>query len=189
MSNINNLPKKEILLNKVYRLAFKYEQEHHYCSQCTVAALLEVFQIKSEELFSTSFALGGGLANTCEGTCGALAGGAMIISYFYGRRRKEFFEGIPNKKANYLTKELYDRFIQEYGSCLCKDVQKKIFGRSFNFWDEKEKELFEASGGHIDKCPTVVAKTAQWTFKIIKEEINKSKEKRKGYEDKQRTEN
>jgi len=140
MSNINNLPKKEILLNKVYRLAFKYEQEHHYCSQCTVAALLEVFQIKSEELFSTSFALGGGLANTCEGTCGALA-------------------------------------------------EKKIFGRSFNFWDEKEKELFEASGGHIDKCPTVVAKTAQWTFKIIKEEINKSKEKRKGYEDKQRTEN
>jgi len=113
MSNINNLPKKEILLNKVYRLAFKYEQEHHYCSQCTVAALLEVFQIKSEELFSTSFALGGGLANTCEGTCGALAGGAMIISYFYGRRRKEFFEGIPNKKANYLTKELYDRCTKE----------------------------------------------------------------------------
>jgi len=186
MSNINNLPKKEIsiLLEEVYRLAFKYEQEHHCCSQCTVAALQEVFQIKSKVLFSTSFALGGGFANTCEGTCGALAGGAMIISYFYGRRRVEFFKGIPNKNANYLTKKLYDRFIQEYGSCLCKDVQKKIFGRSFNFWDEEEKELFEKSGGHIDKCPSVVAKTAQWTFKIIEEEINKSKEKRKGYEGK-----
>ena len=91
---------------------------------------------------------------------------------------------IPNEKANDLTKELYDRFVQEYGSCLCKDVQKKIFGRSFNFWNKKEKELFETSGGHIDKCPAVVAKTAQWTFKIIEEEINKSKEKRKGYEGK-----
>ena len=184
MSNINNLAKKEILLEKVYQLAFDFEKEHHCCSQCTVAALQEVFQIKSEELFLTSFSLGGGLADTCKGTCGALAGGAMIISYFYGRRRVEFFKGISNKKANYLTKELYDKFVQEYGSCLCKDVQKKIFGRSFNFWDEKEKELFEKSGGHIDKCPAVVAKTAQWIFKIIEEEMNKNREKRKEYEGK-----
>lgn len=171
-------------MEEVYRLAFNFEKEKHCCSQCTVAALQEVFQIKSEELFSTSFAFGGGFANTGEGTCGALAGGAIIISYLYGRRREEFFHGISNKKADYLTKKLYDRFVQEYGSCICKDVQKKIFGRSFNFWDEKEKEIFEKSGGHIDKCPAVVAKTAQWTFKIIEEEINKSKNKRKGYEGK-----
>jgi len=171
-------------LEEVYRLAFNFEKEKHCCSQCTVAALQEVFQIKSEELFSTSFAFGGGFANTGEGTCGALAGGAIIISYLYGRRREEFFHGISNKKADYLTKKLYDRFVQEYGSCICKDVQKKIFGRSFNFWDEKEKEIFEKSGGHIDKCPAVVAKTAQWTFKIIEEEINKSKDKRKRYEGK-----
>lgn len=148
MSNINNLPKKEILLEKVYRLVFNFEKEKHCCSQCTVAALQEGFQIKSEELFSTSFVFGGGFANTSEGTCGALAEGAMIISYFYGRRREEFFKSIPNKKANYLTKKLYDKFVQEYGSCICKDVQKKIFGRSFNFWDEKDKEIFEKSGGH-----------------------------------------
>ena len=171
-------------MEEVYKLAFNFEKEKHCCSQCTVAALQEVFQIKSEELFSTSFAFGGGFANTGEGTCGALAGGAIIISYLYGRRREEFFHGISNKKADYLTKKLYDRFVQEYGSCICKDVQKKIFGRSFNFWDEKEKEIFEKSGGHIDKCPAVVAKTAQWTFKIIEEEINKSKDKRKGYEGK-----
>lgn len=148
-------------MEEVYRLAFNFEKEKHCCSQCTVVALQEVFQIKSEELFSTSFAFGGGFANTGEGTCGALAGGAIIISYLYGRRREEFFHGISNKKADYLTKKLYDRFVQEYGSCICKDVQKKIFGRSFNFWDEKEKEIFEKSGGHINKCPAIVAKTAQ----------------------------
>jgi C_GCAxxG_C_C family probable redox protein len=181
-SNADKIQKKEMLFEKVYRLAFDFEKEKHYCSQCTVAALQEVFQIKSEDLFSSSFALGGGLANTCEGTCGGLAGGAMVISYFYGRRRVEFFKDIPNKKANYLTKELYDRFIQEYGSCLCKDVQKKIFGRSFNFRDEKEKKIFEKSGGHIDKCPAVVAKAAQWAFEIIEEEINQGKEKADKYD-------
>lgn len=106
----------------------------------------------------------------------------MVISYFYGRRPAEFFKNIPNKKVNYLTKKFYDRFVKEYGGCLCKDVQKKIFGRSFNFWEEKEKEIFEKSGGHIDKCPSVVAKTAQWTFEIIEEEINKGKEKADKYD-------
>jgi hypothetical protein len=85
MPNINNLSEKRKLLEQVYKLAFKYEQEHHCCSQCTVAALQRIFQIKSEELFSASYALGGGLVNICKGTCGALAGGAMVISYFYGR--------------------------------------------------------------------------------------------------------
>ncbi|GAG61161.1 unnamed protein product, partial [marine sediment metagenome] len=37
-------------MEEVYRVAFNFEKEKHCCSQCTVAALQEVFQIKSEEL-------------------------------------------------------------------------------------------------------------------------------------------
>lgn len=51
MPNINNLSGKRKLLEQVYKLAFKYEHEHHCCSQCTVAALQKIFQIKSEEFF------------------------------------------------------------------------------------------------------------------------------------------
>jgi C_GCAxxG_C_C family probable redox protein len=171
---------KKVMEERAYQLAFQYEREHHYCSQCCLAALQDVFQIKDEGIFSASFALGGGLANTIEGTCGALAGGAMVISYLYGRSREEFMKGIPNKRAIYLVKKLYDRFIQEYGSCLCKDVQKRIFGRSLNFWDEKEKEIFEKSGGHIDKCPSVVAKTAKWTVEIICDEMQREKLQQRG---------
>ena len=80
---MNNSVSKKKLLEEVYHLAFLYEQEYRYCSQCTVAALQKVFQIKSTELFSASYGLAGGFINTCEGTCGALSGGAMIISYFY----------------------------------------------------------------------------------------------------------
>ena len=172
-SIVDKMQKKEILLEKVFRLAFDFEKEKCNCSQCAVAALQDVFKIKSEEIFSASYALEGGLADTCEGTCGALAGGAMIISYFYGRRREEFFKNILNEKASYLTRKLHDRFIQEYGSCLCKDIQKKIFGRSFNLLDEKEIKLFVKSGGHIDKCPSVVAKGAKWAAEIIWNEQQK----------------
>jgi len=170
--NVNNIQKK-LLLEKAFQLAFDFEKEKHCCSQCTMAALQDVFQIKNEDIFSASFSFGGGLADTCKGTCGALIGGSMMISYFYGRRREEFFKSISNGKANYLTRKLYDKFIQEYGSCLCKDIQKKIFGRSFNFLDKKEIQIFEKSGGHIDKCPSVVAKGAKWAAEIIWDEKQK----------------
>lgn len=47
--DIDKIQKREIALEEVHRLAFKYEKEYHYCSQCTVAALQEVFQIKSKD--------------------------------------------------------------------------------------------------------------------------------------------
>ena len=43
MPNINNLSEKRKLLEQVYKLAFKYEQEHHCCSQCTVAVPFKKF--------------------------------------------------------------------------------------------------------------------------------------------------
>lgn len=46
---------KKVMREKAYQLAFQYEREHHYCSQCCLAALQEVFQIKDDSPFSASF--------------------------------------------------------------------------------------------------------------------------------------
>jgi len=67
---------KKVMREKAYQLAFQYEREHHYCSQCCLAALQEVFQLL--------LALIGGLANTIEGTCGII-GGDHEEKRFYDR--------------------------------------------------------------------------------------------------------
>jgi hypothetical protein len=41
------------------------------------------------------------------------------------------------------AKELDDRFIQEYGCFVCREMRNKIFGRSFDLLDPKECEDFE----------------------------------------------
>ena len=46
-----------------------------------------------------------------------------------------------NRKSLSLAKKLFDRFIQEYNSTRCKDIQTKIMGKSFNLWDEEKKGL------------------------------------------------
>ncbi|MBE0478298.1 C_GCAxxG_C_C family protein [Candidatus Aerophobetes bacterium] len=159
------------LMDRAYQLGFEYEKTRHVCSQCVVAALEKIMGIEDEAIFQASYPLGGGLGSTTEGTCGALSGGAMILGYLFGRNRQEFDKGVSNKEATYFAKKLYEKFVQEYGSCRCKDVQMKLFGRSFDFWDEQDRKAFEEAGGHSDKCPVVVGKTCAWTVSVIRNQL------------------
>ena len=152
--------------DRAYRLAFEYESKYGSCPQCVIAAVGDVFNLKMDDVFKAGHSLAGGLGLSGSGTCGALSGGAMVLSYKYGRERKNFARG-RSLKSYTLTKKLYDRFVSEFGSCICKDVQKRIMGRSFNLWDAEDYKKFEAAGGHRDKCPDVSGKVARWVSEII----------------------
>ncbi|MEM3017998.1 MAG: C-GCAxxG-C-C family protein, partial [Candidatus Bathyarchaeia archaeon] len=102
--------------------------------------------------------------------CGALEGAVAAISRTYGR--EEFLNLGEREKFMTLAKKLHDKFMAEYGSILCKDIQTKILGRTYNFWDPKYREEFDRAGGHTDKCPDVVGKAARWTVEIL---LNESK--------------
>lgn len=166
--------RKHKLIDKAYRLGLAYEGSKHYCAQCTVAALQEVLQIEDQGLFQAAQPLSAGIGETTDGSCGALVGGVMILGYLYGRRKEAFERNISKKRASCLAKELHGRFIQEYGSCRCQDIHLKLFGRSYNLWNDEDKKAFEAAGGHVDKCPVVVAKACAWTIDIIQKEISSS---------------
>jgi hypothetical protein len=92
----------------------------------------------------------------------------MAISAIYGRARQDFSKGLDMEGFEQ-AKKLYDRFVAEFGSPICGDVQTKVFGRSYDFWDAEEFAAFEAAGGHRDKCPSVVGRTARWTAELLLE--------------------
>jgi len=155
------------ILKKVYKLAFKYESERGSCSQCVLAALHETLNIGDPKTIQASQGLAGGTSLSTEGTCGALIGGILAIGSVKGRTYDEFSEGKSKSLVYKYTQVLYNKFVEEYGSCLCKNVQKKIFGRSYKLLDKNEYEEFEKAGAHIDKCPSVSGNTAKWTAEII----------------------
>lgn len=157
------------VLEEVYALAFSYEQQYGVCSQCVLAALQDVFGIVDDAVIRSAHALAGGAALMRDGTCGALSGGIMALGCRYGRERKDFGRR-GEAKAYQLAKSLHDRFIGEYGSCICRDVQEKLFGRSFDFWNPEGYREFEAAGGHRDKCPDVVGKVALWVAEMLLDE-------------------
>jgi len=157
---------KKELLEQVHRRAFEYEQKYGSCPQCVLAAIQDVFGGIDDEVFKAGHALAGGVGLSTNGTCGALSGGVMALCCKHGRPRKNFANG-RYLKSHQLAKRLYDRFVEEYGSCICRDVQRKLFGRSFNMWDSKDYEEFGRAGGHKDKCPNVAGNVATWVAEIL----------------------
>jgi hypothetical protein len=73
-------------------------------------------------------------------------------------------------KSSKLSKEIREKFIDEYGSVICNDIQKEIFGKSYNLCDPNEFIAFEEAGGHDDKCPSVTGNAAKWATKVLLDE-------------------
>ena len=158
---------KEELIEQVYNLAFKYEAERGSCPQCVLSAIMETLDVGDPATIKAIDAMAGGTALSTYGTCGALVGGLAAISSIVGRDYKNFSAGERKRRVFTYSKKLYDRFVEEYGSPVCRDIHKKLFGRTFNLLDQKDYEEFEKAGAHIDKCPSVSGNTAKWTAEII----------------------
>ena len=158
---------REELLEKVYNLAFKYEAERGSCPQCVLSALYETLNIGDPKIIQASDSMAGGTALATEGTCGALVGGLLAIGSVVGRTYEDFSTGKGNRRVFLYSKKLYDKFIEEYGSPICKDIHKKLFGRAYKLLDPTEYKEFEAAGGHVDKCPAVSGNAAKWAAEII----------------------
>lgn len=112
-------------------------------------------------------AAGGG--GTVDGSCGAYSGAIMVLSYLQGRGRADFADRARMQKTFSLARKLRERFIQEYGSVVCRDVQTKVLGRPYYLADADEFRKFEKAGAHDIHCPEVVGKAARWAAEIISE--------------------
>ncbi len=154
------------VLDEVYARAHEYEQRYGSCPQCVLAAIKDVLEIGDDRVCQAAHSLAGGGALTTKGTCGALIGGMLALGAEHGRRREDFDKG-SFVNSYKLSKQLQERFVAEFGSPVCADVQTKILGRSFDMWNGKDYKAFEAAGGHRDKCTHVAGMVARWAAEII----------------------
>lgn len=164
---------KEELMDAARKLGEEYEREAHYCPQATLAALMDVLHFKDDTLFRSCFGFHGGGGDSNDGACGALVGGTIAISYFFGRTRSEFDLRIPNCQATGLVKRLHEYFEEEFGGIRCRDVHEKLFGREFDVWDEEDLRVFLEMGAHERQCPQVVGQGAAWAVGLIWDELNR----------------
>lgn len=159
------------LRKKADALAYKYEKEYGGCPQCVLAAVKETVGGISDDVFKAATGFAGGVAVVGTGTCGALSGGVMALSAHLGREYANFADPQRIRWETFrICKKLVNKFETEFGGGLCKDVQTRIMGRSYNLWDDQDYKDFNAAGGHDDKCTMVCGKAARWVIEILEED-------------------
>ena len=155
---------------KAYDLGVKYEKQCTGCAQTVVAAMFEALGIWSDDVFKAASGLANGLGLTGDGSCAALLGASMVISYVFGREHKDFDEMYKPMKSYGLVKRLHNLFLREYGgetnSCRCSDVQKTKIGVTWDLWGLNEMDdNFRTQ--MTDCCSDLVGSIARLATELI----------------------
>ena len=118
---------KEVNIEQLQKDAVEIFTQGFACSESVIFAIRKHFEIElSDDAIAMSsgfpWGLGGG---GC--ICGALAGGTMMLGYFFGRRTP----GDPKiQKCFALTQELHDYFKKTNGATCCRILIKDFPDRN-----------------------------------------------------------
>ena len=167
---------KEEMLDEVYKKAKAYELRGGNCAQCSLAAIFEVLGVEDENVVRAATGFADGVGLTGDGHCGALSGGTIAISYFFGRKKEDLAKMGKQLKALLLAKKFHEQFIAEFSTCRCHDIQIKQFGRFFNLYEMEDMKAAMAAG-MAEQCSTLVGKAARMALAIILDEQAKKDQK------------
>ncbi len=151
------------LLDRVAWAAYYNDRVYEGCSRSVLYALQGHLHLEDAGALKASTALAGGIARMGE-TCGALIGGVMAIGLVLGREDLADIQAYRDTMA--ASYQMYDRFKEEMGSTTCFEIQKKLFGRSFDFKRDEDAEEWYKAGG-LEKCPLVCGVAARIAADII----------------------
>jgi hypothetical protein len=178
MINVDKLTKtKEEIIQKSNQLAVEYEAKYKGCGQCTFLAIvdalrwggLEIIPKDVEDrLFSGLCLLTGGVGLSGDGTCGAVVSGVLAIGLALGLQRESIDENIFRQSCAIVRDTLLDKYYRNYNSLLCKDIQRKFFGKA---WDLTRDEMSAEFLGISKGC--VIMEGAMWATEIILDEFEK----------------
>jgi C_GCAxxG_C_C family probable redox protein len=150
------------ILNEIEKKAGDYEVLWFSCAQGTLAALQDEFDLGNEEVLKAATAMPG-IALRGE-TCGAVIGSIMALGLAFGRKKPDESEAL--QRTLKAAQQFCKKFEREFGSCNCRDVHYKVFGRSYNLSDPKELAEFKEAGGR-EKCRVPAGKAARIVGELI----------------------
>lgn len=153
---------REEFLDEIEEKAGDYEVLWDHCAQGTLSALQEMHKVGDENTLRAATAMPG-MALRGE-TCGAVIGAIMALGLIFGRTDPK--DGAAVQTTMGAARKFCRRFEQEFGSCNCRDIQQKIFGRTFNFTIPEESEAWSAADGG-NKCRMPAGKAARIASEII----------------------
>ncbi|HKL10843.1 MAG TPA: C-GCAxxG-C-C family protein [Clostridia bacterium] len=152
---------KERCIQRARELGAEYQLRLVGCGHSSYSAILDALREEGielvspetqDEVFKSVIGLTGGCGNMHEGTCGAVMGAAYAIGLAVGidREEQENDGGKQTWLSSYEVKKgVADKFIENYGSIVCRDIMFSRWGMSFcSHHEGRSKEFFACA----EKC-------------------------------------
>jgi hypothetical protein len=168
---------KDEIIKKADELAVQYEAKYKGCGQCTFLAIIDALRWGGLEiipkdvedrLFSGLCLLTGGVGLSGDGTCGAVASGVLAIGMALGLQRESINESLFRQSCTIVRDALLNKYYQKYNSLVCKDIQRKFYGKA---WDLTRDEMSAEFLGISKGC--VIMEGAIWATEVILNEFEK----------------
>jgi C_GCAxxG_C_C family probable redox protein len=142
---------KQKLLARVAKKAGDYEEVSISCSQGTLVALQEEFNLSGGEDVIRAGTFMPGVASRKE-TCGAVLGGLMALGLKFGKDRVHHSDTTPEEREETLRlrKKAWtfcEEFKKEMGSTMCGDIKFRIMGKEYDSMDPVDRQRFIEDGG------------------------------------------
>jgi len=153
---------KEDIMAQLDEKARKYLGISGNCAQSSFLALSEQFGLGDGTTLKalTPFP---GIALRGE-TCGAVVGSLLALGLVFGRDRLDDWDGYLRSLRP--ARAFCRAFEKEFGSTMCNDVLKSLFGRTYNLADPAEAEEWQKAGSS-EKCPVAVAGACRMAAEIM----------------------
>lgn len=144
------------------------------CARSTMYGLRTYFDFIPEEMVTATMSLLGGCGRA-NGSCGAYVAGMLAIGAKFNPTIEAELADQKHVKRLRMKGfkkflEYRDAFLQDYGTTLCPEIHKQLFGRSFNLIDDKEDADYLSIPDHVEKCSVVVKKAARMAAEILLED-------------------
>lgn len=168
---------KDEIIKKAGELGSEYEAKYKGCSQSTFLTIIDALrwgglEIINEDmerrLFPGICVLTAGVCMTGEGTCGAINSSVMIMGLALGMSLESQYGSVVHEDCTTIRKDFLDRYHREYGSILCKEIQRKFFGKA---WDLTRVDMTQEFLGISKGC--IIVQTASRATEIILDQFEK----------------
>lgn len=168
---------KEEIVKKAEELGIEYEAKYKGCGQCTFLTIidslrwggLKLMSERAEKEFLPGVCLlSGGTSFSGEGTCGAVFGAIMAIGIAMGISPNDENMDEIHRLGTNIRDVIMGKYYSKYGSILCKDVQRKRYGKGYDITrEDMTKEFLSIASG----C--TIFETILWAMEFILDEFEK----------------
>ena len=172
---------KEVL-DEAYRRGYDYLRKYA-CAPGVFAAVMDTLGYEDDpvvnDVWKATLGLIGGTGNMAIGTCGAMAGAAMAISYSFGLTKEED-DLVKMLNVTDVVAEVGKKMQEKYGHIQCQEVQFHNWGKSYRFTNPEVMQEFVNLSLESPACQEVTGDLARWTVeKILEHNPHFSKRKQK----------